>query len=299
MGSFLLQPYPFSDNIRQKVFVCAGIGLFVMFFLAVFAPFGIDELPAGLKWVHATAFGGVSFLVACFFQAVLPRVFPALFREEGWKSWKEILYLLLTTISVGIGNYVLIVFLYPQNLVLANFFRAQLITLEVGIFPILFVVFMKQLVMYRRYAAEAQKASDGIVAAEAEKEEPGATPVTTLLLRGDNQKEELLLSAADLFFMASADNYVKVRFRQGGQLKQATLRASLKKLEDQLAVHRQFFRCHRMYLVNLDLVESVSGNAQGLKLHLLGLNEAIPVSRSLTETVRERLYGLSHSPQNV
>ena len=299
MRSFLRQPYPFSDNIRYKVVVCCGVGLFIVLFLGVFEPFGFGELPASLKWMHAFAFGVVTFLVTCFFQTVLPKMLPALFREEEWRSWKEILYLLLTTVFIGAANYSLIVLLYPQNVALANFFRAQVITLEVGIFPILFIVFMKQMALYRRYAAEALEASSSIVADDREKDLPAATPAPPLTLRGDNQKEALRLSADELYFIASADNYVKVQYRQAGQLKQTMLRGTLKNLEDQLSTYEQFFRCHRMYLVNLDLVKTVTGNAQGLKLHLSGLEEAIPVSRGLTETVRKRLSGLSHTPQNV
>ena len=81
--------------------------------------------------------------------------------------------------------------------------------------------------------------------------------------------------------------------------KSILLRSTLKKMEEQLANHPAFFRCHRMYLVNLKLVNTVSGNAQGLKLHLSSLEEPIPVSRSLTETVKLKLHKLSHSPQNA
>ena len=69
-------------------------------------------------------------------------------------------------------------------------------------------------------------------------------------------------------------------------------------MEKQLAACPGFFRCHRMYLVNLAHVHWVSGNAQGLKLHLTDLEEAVPVSRSLTNTIKEKLHYLSHSSQN-
>lgn len=300
MHSFLLQPYPFSDNARKKLVVCTGIGLFIAFFLIVFEPFGFDELRNDIKWKHAFAFGAVTFLITAFFQIVLPKMLPFLFREEEWRSWKEILYLLTTTVFIGAANYTLMVCLYPQNILLVNFFRAQLVTLQVGIFPILFIVFMKQMALYRRYAAEAQQVSAEIGTSEGEREPAQARPlVLKLTLRGDNQKEELSLSAADIFFIASADNYVKVHYREGDKVKQVMLRSTLKKLEDQLSAYPQFFRCHRMFLVNLNLVNEVSGNAQGLKLHLSGLEEPMPVSRSFTETVRERLHQLCHSPQNA
>jgi DNA-binding LytR/AlgR family response regulator len=102
-----------------------------------------------------------------------------------------------------------------------------------------------------------------------------------------------------LLYLSSADNYVTVHTRAGEKLSSQLLRSSLKKMEEQLAGQPAFFRCHRMYIVNLQAVQSVSGNAQGLKLHLAGLEEAIPVSRSLTEAVKERLHQLSHSPQSA
>jgi DNA-binding LytR/AlgR family response regulator len=118
-------------------------------------------------------------------------------------------------------------------------------------------------------------------------------------LRGDNQKEELSIYPEELFYITSADNYVRIQYRLEGIQKSVLIRSTLKKMEEQLLTHPSFFRCHRMYLVNLQLVTSVMGNAQGLRLQLNGLEEPIPVSRSLTETVKEKLHQLSHSSQKV
>ena len=60
-------------------------------------------------------------------------------------------------------------------------------------------------------------------------------------------------------------------------------------MEKQLSDLPQFFRCHRTYLVNLDRVGHVSGNAQGYKLHLEGIDNLVPVSRSLNEEINLRL----------
>lgn len=299
MRSFLQQPYPFSDDVSRKLAFCLGIGIFITLFLAIFAPFGFDELPTDVKWSHAALFGAVTFVVSSFFQAFIPILIPSIFREEFWRSWKEIVFLLITTLFIGAGNYGLMTYLYPQNPELSGFLRAELITLQVGIFPILFAVFSKQMTLYRRFAADAKEATADIH--EEEKPailQPGPS-LQKIQLRGDNQKEALFISPDDLFFVSSADNYVRLQFAEAGAQKSLLMRSTLKKMEEQLAAHPIFFRCHRMYVVNLKIVSSVSGNAQGLKLHLPGVEEAIPVSRSLTETVKERLHQLSHSPQNV
>lgn len=299
MRSFLLQPYPFSDNLNRKLAVCGGVGLFITLFLAVFEPFGFDELRTTVKWTHALLFGLVTFVISSFSQVVVPMLFPQLFREEDWRSWKEIVYLLVTTLFIGAANYALMVYLYPQRTDLGNFLRAELITLQVGIFPICFIVFMKQLTMYRRYAEAAKEVTADISLEEMASPAKPVTPEETIVLRGDNQKEELSVAVDDLSFISSADNYVRIQYRDASIQKSMLMRSTLKKMEEQLAAHSVFFRCHRMYLVNLKLVTAVSGNAQGLKLHLEGLDETIPVSRSLTETVKDRLHHSSHSPQKA
>lgn len=299
MRSFLLQPYPFSDNLGRKLAVCGGVGLFITLFLAVFEPFGFDELPSAAKRGHALLFGLVTFLISSFSQVVVPKFFPRLFQEETWRSWKEIVYLLLTTTAIGAANYGLMLYLYPQRTELSNFLRAELITLQVGIFPICFIVFMKQMTLYRRYAEVAKETTEDIQTEEVKVPEESRLANDKLILRGDNQKEELSLSPNNLFFISSADNYVRILYDDAGSQKSILMRSTLKKMEEQLTAYPYFFRCHRMYLVNLKLVTSVSGNAQGLKLHLDSLDEPIPVSRSLTETVKERLHLLSHSPQKA
>ncbi len=302
MRSFLLQPYPFSHNVNNKLLVCGGVGLFITLFLALFEPFGFDELSAAIKWQHAIGFGVVTFLVSVFLQTAVPWWFPALFHEEGWRSWKEIVFLLLTTLFIGAANYGLMLVLYPQTTSLAGFFRAQLITLQVGVFPVVAIVFMKQMVMYRRFAAQAEAASDDIHALGDVPAKPAESPFLApplLTLQGDNQKETVTFPADDLLFIASADNYVRLHLLQNSEMKTVMLRSTLKKMEEQLAGQLQFFRCHRMYFVNLRAVEEVSGNAQGLKLHLTGGAGPLPVSRSLTEIVRKKLHQLSHSPQSA
>jgi DNA-binding LytR/AlgR family response regulator len=101
-----------------------------------------------------------------------------------------------------------------------------------------------------------------------------------------------VLGLNDLLFARAADNYVEVHHLRAGQPRRTVLRNSLKALGDALLPHGdRFLRCHKSHLVDLHKVQRVSGNAQGLRLHLAGVEEPIPVSRQLTATVRERLAG--------
>jgi len=48
-------------------------------------------------------------------------------------------------------------------------------------------------------------------------------------------------------------------------------------------------RCHRSYLVNAAVIREARGNAQGLKLSIVGTEEEVPVSRAYVAVLREHL----------
>jgi hypothetical protein len=273
--------------------------LFVAVFLGVFKPFGIHSLAPREQWLHPLLFGMVTFIVSSLCQLMLPRVVPTAFAEERWKSWKEILFLLFIVFCVGAGNYWLMQVLYGGRGGARPFYSVLYITAPVGVFPVVFVVFTKQMLLYRRYAAEALQMNRQIQTPDAPSPAQEIAIQTQVVLQGEGQRERLQLPVAAILFITSSDNYVQVFFRAEGAIRSPLLRCSLKNVEQQLSEFSSFFRCHRVYLVNLDLVEQVTGNAQGLRLHLKDVERPIPVSRSLTQTVKERLSHLSNSPRTV
>lgn len=297
MRAFLSQPYPFGYSVWRKLRTCAGAGLFVAIFLGVFQPFGMHAFAPRDRWLHAVLFGFVTFLVSGACQVLLPRLLPRMFSEERWKSWKEIVFLLFIVLCIGAANYWLMQVLYGELEGGRSVLRVLSITGAVGIFPVLFIVVAKQIVLYRQYAAEALQVNRQIQTPEAAPETPEPALQTRVVLQGEGRKERLELAPRDLLFIASSDNYVQVFFRAEGAIRSPLLRSSLRNIEQQLPASSPFMRCHRLYLVNLDVVERVSGNAQGLRLHLSGLDQPVPVSRSLTQTVKRQLAHLSRSPQ--
>jgi hypothetical protein len=295
MRRFLMQPYPFGYNVGRKLRVCAGIGLFVALFLGVFKPFGIHLLSPAQQWQHPLLFGLVTFVASASLQVGLPRVMPRLFDEARWKSWKELLFVLVILLFTAAGNYWLMQALYGQQYGERSFWGVLIITAQVGIFPLAFIITMKQALLYRRFSAEAAQVNNRLDPPEPQAVLPQSPP--TIVLQGEGQNERLELSADALLFITSSDNYVQVVWETATGMRSQLVRCPLKSMEAQLASDPRFFRCHRMCLVNLGRVAAVSGNAQGLRLHLQGTDTTIPVSRSLTQTVKDRLAQPSHSPQ--
>ena len=67
------------------------------------------------------------------------------------------------------------------------------------------------------------------------------------------------------------------------------LRSTLKKAEETLRPFPCFFKSHRAYIINLDKVIHVQGNAQGYKIRLQELEELVPVSRNMNTEFSDKL----------
>ncbi len=81
-------------------------------------------------------------------------------------------------------------------------------------------------------------------------------------------------------------NYVALYIFVDDQLQRHVLRVTIAGLAQQLQ-NTGVVRCHRSYLVHVDAIANVAGNAQGLRLALNNVPEfSVPVSRSYIPTLR-------------
>ncbi len=281
--NWLRQPYPFEKRWPQTFLSALWASLFVTFFLFFFKPFG-TQIRAGKEWIYlgyCALFGWVTAVMTIVVNGFCIFL-PAVFDEEKWRIWKEILFNLFFIACIGFGNLLLAHFTWNVPLNGKMFLAWQGLTFAVGIFPTLFGAFLGQMKLNRKYVAEAALLSRQV-------HPPVVDSHQTVTLSGDNQNELIRLDAGQIAWLSAADNYVQVFYFENDVLKNRMLRATLKKMEDALAHCPQFFRCHRTYIVNLEKVREVSGNAQGYRLLLKGADASIPVSRNLNDLIQTKL----------
>jgi hypothetical protein len=265
MLKLLRQPFPITVQINNRIRTALSYGLFVFLFLLVFRPFGLNSMPWGAAVQATFLYGGVCFVVlaGCFLG--MPALFPTLFEESGWTVWKEILHTLFCVLAVTGGNILFTHFYFGEAFNAVLVLKFCWITFSVSILPITFLVLIRQMRLMRTFSRQA---------AELDRQLPA------LPLHPDRPE-----GPGDLLYAEAADNYVKIFYREGDKTLSKIIRSSLKKLEADLRGQAGIYRCHRTYLVNLEKVVHISGNAQGYKLHLEGVEQAIPVSRNLSKEV--------------
>ena len=295
MFNLLRQPYPSHESVSRQLRMAAVIGLFIGLFLLVFQPFGLGNWDTTRKTVKVLGFGLVTFVITAGNFTIWGILFPRQFCDERWTVGREILLVTGNIMLIAVANRLYLEWLVQQegNYGAGSWLSMILITFLLGIFPTVggvLLSYIRQLKKYSESAAQfvssppAPTQTDAVVASVAP-----TNPSITLL--ADNEKDTLTLVATDLLYIESSDNYCTVVYHQGEKVNKPLLRSSLSRLAGQINQPR-IVRCHRSYLVNLDRVARVTGNAQGYKLHLTDDTFTIPVSRQYNDTLVAELKGL-------
>lgn len=280
MLSILQQPYPYDNIPQRKVAFSIGAGIFVAFFLVYFKPFSNEhsaEIYPNLNWFlagHGLVATGMM-LVAYF---GFPLLFKSFFKEERWTVIKEISFVLSVIASVAIGNFL---YAYVVNFIpftFNAFYYMVGCTLAVGIFPCVTITLVSYIFHLRQYSTPPQPIHTQAIE---EKQR-----VQEVVLVAENEKDNIIVHESELLFIESSDNYATIHFTRNECINKELIRSSLSRLEGQIS-SEDIVRCHRSYIVNLARVTSVSGNAQGFKLHLDDGASVIPVARKNSSIVEQ------------
>ncbi|MDO4991676.1 MAG: LytTR family DNA-binding domain-containing protein [Prevotellaceae bacterium] len=103
--------------------------------------------------------------------------------------------------------------------------------------------------------------------------------VEMITLKGDS-RESLTVNPNDIVYIESIANYLNIIYYNDSDICQKRLRSSLRDIEEMLSQHPFFVHIHRAFLVNINFITQVTGNAAGYKLQIFGTEKILPVSKS-------------------
>lgn len=274
--------------------MAAFYGVFIFVFLIVFKPFQLDDLNWDRLLLITFIYGAVTFTCVLAPTALLPLIFPNYFNEKSWTTGKQIFLIAVVFFLVGIVNYLVSPLIVNTKWNITDAIWFQGITLAVGLLPVSIFILLQQNRLVKKFSAEAELIEEKLFQKNQFLKEVSEEPVqqntfNKVILVGDYQNEKLELFADDLHFINSASNYIKVYYMHKGKLIYSMIRSTLKKTEEALAGHARFYKCHRAFIINLDKVVHVEGNAQGYKIKIEGCDDLLPVSRNQNSEFSDKL----------
>jgi len=287
-------PFPFYLNDERKnVIFILFVSLFVVFFLQVYHTSHHQHV---LTLGHKFLFGGVTFGVLFFNILVLPRLFPQTFDTSQWTIKKYILLTLWHCVVIGAASALIEkLFLFQEMPFWDLVVGANREVAQTGVITItIMTLFLKNNVLKQNLRSATQANGELKKIKSLKLENHGGNGQNHHLTLHSETSETLSFHLPDLLFIEADDNYSTVVWKDGKGMHKKLLRANLKSMESQ--INNDFaIRCHRSYLVNVNAIANISGNANGYKLQILDTDISIPVSRTKGKEVIEKIHHLRNA----
>ncbi|MEM9985658.1 MAG: LytTR family DNA-binding domain-containing protein [Bacteroidota bacterium] len=286
MLSKLYQPYPSHHEPDSYLRAALLISITVAFLLSFFQPFEIDDIRGPLRWWSGPFFG-LATLATMGVNYIWHLSFPAFFRENGWTLGKEIIWAVYSFCSIAFSNYLLGSFLYPSSDMFHSFGPILSATVLVGLLPYVLLTYVNFTRHLRQNLAGASNMNQHLPSA------PGRAPdqLGPILPLGGKEQGMPDIHLSELLGMEAEGNYLRLYVHREGKLTDFKLRGTLKEQVQLLSPWPNLFRSHRAFIVNLDQVQHVEGNAAGYRLRLHPELPEFPVSRSQVEKFKMIMEG--------
>ena len=285
LKNILNTPYPFYFRGRSLWQFALVIFLLAFFFNYFFTPFNVNPAEQKMDYFWISIIHSATPVAVLLIMYPFIRLSPGI--EDNWTIGKDLLFLSLFLLLIGMGQFFLrdVIYDNPENWSW-GYFREEIgNTFLVGILLVSLIISVNFNRLNARYMKEAQLLERNRVLKKIEDKQV-VIPIETQVKMDDFRLE------VDKFLFAKAEgNYLMLRLKDDQKPNRVLKRISISDFEKQVRLSEQIIRTHRSYIVNLNYLKEVKGNAQGYRLNLDQVETEIPVSRNMIPAFESRLKG--------
>ena len=275
---------------RNQIIMVLFVSLFAIVFINTFNPFDSKA------WIKDTNITPTKYLIWSTTLVIIGMSVVALSRfimysqsrkpNHNTTVFKYIIWVSIEVLLLS-GAFTLLAVIVRNNLSLTTndpveiYITAIKNTLSILVIPYILCV------MYFSYQERSAKLKALM------NESIGFKSTNLISIRDSRGVLQLSVAKENLLYIESADNYICIWYQKNDILKKQLMRITMKDISEQLA-ETSIIRCHRSYMVNLDLVKVMRREKENLFLELgvPGVKE-IPISKTYGENVMRRLVPMS------
>ncbi len=271
-SSILNKEYVLPNSVKIRLILSAGFGLTIFLILVFFSPFGLENinlLPD--KLFIAFGYGFIAFLIWYVGLYSLKS-----FQPNKGKLWQILIALIVMQFFGGFFSMIYNNVIFGNPSYFDFFIRFQFIVFLMGIFPSSYLILFMETNYYLK-----------LITQNSDLLEKTTKQIT---LHDQNPEKNLTISPDNIICIQSQDNYIKVEWKNDeNRVNSTLLRATLNSAITSLSDIDGIIQCHRCFLINLNYVDSVKGNALSKKCIMLFSDSIIPIARPKVPLVLNRL----------
>ena len=106
---------------------------------------------------------------------------------------------------------------------------------------------------------------------------------------GHSSNSELEVLPSQILYVEAMANYADIWYLDQDTPTHKLLRITLKEIKESLDSIPFMVQCHRAFIVNLNFVVTMTNRSNGYQLQMFGTEKQIPVSRTFTPLIKQKL----------
>ncbi len=272
--NYLKEPYPYYYEKRDRLLLLLlFIAILSFLFSYFFEPFvvNVTEHKISYFWIlliHAFTPFPISYLYFVLLNNSKKDT-------EIWTLGKEIFHLSMILLIIGITSFLIrdLIYTNSDNWSFKYFWEEIRNTFLIGILLLIIVLPLNLERLINKHRASIKQLPIA---------NTNSTQNNTLIsIINKTSNEHFKFKTEEFIFAKVESNYTEIYTFSANRVHKNLIRITLKDLEKQLKIGpHNIVKTHRSYLVNLNKINSISGNAQGYELVLKNCSIKVPVSRS-------------------
>ena len=275
---------------RSQIIMVLFVSVFAIAFINIFQPFGSDKWIDNNKITTTTYFLWSTILVSIGMIVVaISRVIMYRYSRKPSHSITILKYIGWVFIELLLlsGAFTILALIVKGNLNLETNDPMEIYVNAIK--NTVYILFIPYIICILYFSYQNNK----LKLRELMGENIGFKSSNLISIRDARGVLQLSVAKENLLYIESADNYICIWYQKGETLKKKLMRITMKEISEQLA-DTNIVRCHRSYMINLDLVKVMRREKENIFLELGVPNvKEIPISKTYGEAVLRRLVPVS------
>lgn len=266
---FYNKPYPFNEDLKHNAKIIFFISIGILGVLLIFQPIELSELSRKDVFYLTTGIAASTFLSLAINLIVLPSLFPKILNQKRWTIIREVFWNMWIVLTIMLSNFLFYTKLF-------GYFEIRFDTISklllLSVLPVSALITINQDRLLRSHLKSAKALNNKL----SNEKDSNKILVT---FHSNYKSDNLSIRIDSLILVRSASNYIEVFYKENGITKKQMVRCSVLSAEKAVKEFDFMLRCHRMYIVNLSLLNKVEGNSQGYRITLEGIDFPVLVSQ--------------------
>lgn len=291
MIKILKKPYPFLFTLGKTVIIAVVVGLIsgILNYVRLDEDFANQYLT--LPKLHVSViFGLIIFCCVILILHFFTKYILSENTKDKWNIIKELSLVSLLLFTIVSSNYSFLLSISNNNAEFLStkfFFKVVFYALSTGLIISAIIFWINYTILLKENLKQSLIHNNYLTATLKNNEEKGDDIIVNI--PSNIQAENITFNLNQLLFIKSDGNYIEVYTKIKDEVKTELYRATIQRIEEELAHYSSIIRTHRTFLVNIKNISYTKGNARNYQLFFEGTELNIPVARSRFERFNKAL----------